>query len=586
VAPKSRSAAPNQGAAAPPAHQVWREALAHQPARLYAEHLVDAAPVLIVGLDGDGIVRLVNPAVERFTGYRHDALIGRDWFELVVPRDRYPEAWARFAHAMRRQHLLSAVVEHPIVTRSGEERYISWQNCPVYHEGWLVGALAIGIDTSERKRAEAATRFLAEASALLAVSLDYETTLGQVARLALPLLGDACVIDLIEDGQPPRQIVAAPDDPGLAERILAVRRRYPLDGTGAHPVAQVLRTGRPVLLPRITRAYSIAVGRDATHQELIRGLALRSLLCVPLLARGRTLGTLSFIMSATSRRHDQADLALAEQLAHRAALAIDNARLYQAMQAAVHLREEFISIASHELRTPLTTVKGYVQLLARQTRQPRGELPSAAWLLDQLQAQIDRFEALVNDLLDAAQVRQGQLALRRERVDLAALARQVVARFEHAAERTPAHRLLLDAAAPVVGHWDAARLDQVLTNLLSNALKYSPAGGDVCVTVERHDGAAVLRVSDQGVGIAAADQADIFQPFVRAAATRQLVKGVGLGLYVVAQIVARHGGTITVESEPGHGTTFTVCLPWAAAPGGSPRPARHGQTASRAGGRS
>jgi signal transduction histidine kinase len=226
----------------------------------------------------------------------------------------------------------------------------------------------------------------------------------------------------------------------------------------------------------------------------------------------------------------------------------------------VRQREEFVSIASHELRTPLTTLKGYVQLLAREMKSAAASPETLGEYIEALEEQVGRFEALVNDLLDASRAQRGRLELDCQAMDLASLARHVLARFEHDTLRTEKHTLDVDAPAPVVGIWDPARIDQVLTNLISNAIKYSPDGGTIGIRVREEDGAAVVSISDQGVGIAPEEQASLFQPFVRGRAGHG-VGGTGLGLYISAQIVERHGGTISVESEPGAGSTFTVRLP-------------------------
>jgi signal transduction histidine kinase len=277
------------------------------------------------------------------------------------------------------------------------------------------------------------------------------------------------------------------------------------------------------------------------------------------------LGAISFGATGGSRRYGPDDLALAEELARRAAAAIDNARLYASAQAAIGLREEFLGVAAHELRTPLTTLKGYAQLLARLLGRPELDRARLAEAHAALARQLGRLERLVVDLLDVARIQRGELALRPEPMDLVDLARQVLARFELAPERSPNHRLTLEATEAVAGRWDADRLDQALTNLVSNALKYSPDGGEVRVCVARRDGVAELRVCDEGLGIAPEEQAGLFRPYARGQAARG-VEGTGLGLYVASQVVARHGGTIAVESAPGAGSVFTIRLPLAGSP--------------------
>lgn len=238
----------------------------------------------------------------------------------------------------------------------------------------------------------------------------------------------------------------------------------------------------------------------------------------------------------------------------------ERARLLEAEQAA-RVREEFLALASHELKTPLTTVKVYGQLLARHLRQPSPDYQRLDRFAHQIQEQIGRLETLVTDLLDASRIQRGRLELHLEEIDLAQLTEQVMARFEMAPEWTERHTVVLDTPGPVGGIWDRARLDQVLTNLISNALKYSPHGGEVKITVRHNDNHAELIVSDQGIGIAASERPRLFQPFQRGKSAHLSASGTGLGLYITAQIVEQHGGTISLESEPAEGSTFTIRLP-------------------------
>jgi PAS domain S-box-containing protein len=232
-------------------------------------------------------------------------------------------------------------------------------------------------------------------------------------------------------------------------------------------------------------------------------------------------------------------------------------------EAATRLREEFLAIASHELRTPLTVLRGYVQLLHRHLDREPPNLSGLAAAAGQITRQVSRFEALVNDLLDVSRFQQGQVVPRRNLLDLADLARQTLSQVEHLPERTPQHRVTLDAPAPVLVSVDADRLEQVLTNLLSNAMKYSPRGGQIRVGIHARGDQAELTVGDEGIGIPLAEQPTLFQPFSRTEGARRVGYGTGLGLYITARIVEQHGGTIGLTSEPGTGTTVTVRLPLA-----------------------
>ena len=231
------------------------------------------------------------------------------------------------------------------------------------------------------------------------------------------------------------------------------------------------------------------------------------------------------------------------------------------LRAAVADRERFMVTAAHERRTPLTVMKGYAQVVERQLRRPDWARERLLTQFGRLHGQIGRLEGLINDLFDVSQLQMARLALRRERVDLASVARRVLEQAQHAPARTAHHRLVLDGAAPVWLDADPGRLEQIVTNLVTNALKYSPDGGEVRCTVRQEGGQAWLVVSDQGLGIAPDAQERLFRPFFRVDNTARAIGGTGLGLYITRELVERHGGTIAFTSVPGQGTAFRVGLP-------------------------
>ncbi len=428
----------------------------------------------------------------------------------------------------------------------------------------LSSVTAMLVSYFERKRAEEELRFLAEASRLLATSLDYATTLQSVARIVVPILGDFCFFDVIlPDAMIQR--VAGQHANTARQSFFAETCQFipPVAHHHGHPVADVLATGKPEFVPYIDEGWMQKAAVSPNHLQFMHEINLQSMLTIPLIARERILGALSLGFTADSgRRYTHADLSLAEDLAHRAAIAIDNARLYREEQELVRSREEFLSIASHELKTPLTILKASAQILSRQVLQSDLDRNRITGCAQRLQVQVDRLETLVADLLDASRLQQGHLELRPEPYDLREIAGEILARFQDAPERSEHHRLTLDAPTPVIGLIDPARLDQVLTNLLSNALKYSPAGGEVRLAIHQCGDQALIAVSDQGIGITPTEQIRLFQPFSRGDAVRG-ISGTGLGLYISRQIVERHRGTLTVESQPGIGSTFTFRLPLA-----------------------
>ncbi len=400
--------------------------------------------------------------------------------------------------------------------------------------------------------------FLAEASTILATSLDYETTLNNVIQLIMPTLADFGFFDVVEPDGQVRRLARAHQDP-RRQAVLESTRWVRSERTDINLCA--LSSGLPGFHPDIDDAWLINMAAGPEHLALLRDLAFRSMITVPLLIRGERLGALTLFYADSGRRHTAGDLALAEELARRAAVAVENAQLYRREREVVQQREQFVSIASHELKTPLTSVFGFMQLLQRQLSQPAPDYERFKRYVDRCQQQLDRLRALVEDLLVASRSRQGRLDLRPELCDLAALAEEVRERCGHMPERTARHCLVLEAPAPVEGTWDRDRLDQVLSNLVSNALKYSPDGGTVLVRVARYGDEAEVVISDAGLGIPADEQASLFQPFVRASTTHEQINGTGLGLYIVRQIVEAHGGTVALESVMGEGTTVTLRLP-------------------------
>ena len=298
---------------------------------------------------------------------------------------------------------------------------------------------------------------------------------------------------------------------------------------------------------------------NCSQLALLRALAIRSYMCVPLVARERTLGTITLLRGAAGPAYTPADLVLAQSLAQRIALALDNAQLYRAARQAVHIRDEFLSVASHELKTPITTLLLAVQAVQRITRQ--GHLPPPEYLtrrLTTVEDQSKRLAHLVNDLLDISRIVEGQLQLEPQAMDLRTLTQQVLEQFQEELAQAGCP-VTLAAPAPVPGTWDPARIEQVLTNLLTNAMKYG-RGQPITITVTREGTQARLAVRDEGIGIPREHLERIFGRFERAVAPGKY-GGMGLGLYIARQIVEAHGGEIGVVSAPGQGATFTVTLP-------------------------
>jgi PAS domain S-box-containing protein len=420
---------------------------------------------------------------------------------------------------------------------------------------------------AEAERAHERAAFLAEASRLLAHSLDYTTTLQEVANLLVPRLADWCVVDLLDDTGQLQMMAAAHVDPAKVAWAYELRQQYPVDPEARVGAPQVIRTGTPELYPDIPDSLLQSVARNADELRILRGVGYRSVMIAPLRTRERILGTLSLVAAESARRYTPGDLRFAQELADRAAVAIDNATLYQAAQAArtaaeaaLQLRDLFLSIAAHELKTPLTALLLQAQMLQR--RAQRSEILPAReqHMLQVITDQAHRLDRLIAALLDISRIERGQLSLSREPVDLGALVQRVVAEVQPISEQ---HTITCEALNDgLIVDGDELRLEQVIQNLLQNAIKYSPDGGPVAVTMARQDGMVCVSVTDRGIGIPEEAFPQLFERFYRAPnANPHQISGMGIGLYVVKEIVRLHGGSVTATCPAAGGSRFTVCLP-------------------------
>ncbi len=406
---------------------------------------------------------------------------------------------------------------------------------------------------------EARSSFLARASEVLASSLDYRTTLVSVARLAVTEVADWCLVDMRETDGTLKSLATEHADPALRSELRALVQQYPPRPETPYGPPNVIRTGNPELASSISEEMLRASAVNETHYEAIAKLGFRSYMCVPIGVRGQLLGTITFVRSLSQRSYELDDLALAEALAYRASLAIDNAKLYEEAQEAIRARDEFLSVASHELKTPVTTLQLQIQGLLRRLR--TGGIPTPEALEERLstsERQVERLTHLINDLLDISRITGGRLDLRIEPVDFSAVLRDVATRLEESLLRAGC-TFAVNAPEPQVGAWDRLRLDQIVTNLVANAMKYG-AGHPIEISLSGTPDTVRLSVADEGIGIAPENQARIFERFERAVSGRHY-GGLGLGLWIVRQIVDALGGVISVESDPGRGSVFTVDLP-------------------------
>jgi PAS domain S-box-containing protein len=415
-------------------------------------------------------------------------------------------------------------------------------------------------DITSLKRSEERLRVLAEASAILGESIDYQATLQRVADLVVPRLADWCVVDVLEWTRGVTRAAIAHAD---SERVALAREawvRWPADAARPGAVHEMLSRQAPMLVAEVTEEILRRAAQDDEHLDVLRRLGMGAVLVVPLEARGDVLGALTLVQAESGRRFEEADIEFVAELGRRAGAAIDVARLVWETQENARLRDEFIAVASHDMRTPLAAVRGYAQLAQRHL--DRGDTPDPGaltrWLRD-IDGSVDRLTDLVSELLDATLVRaEGAVPLQLTHLRLGEVVREVVSQHEPLAE---AHRFVVEVEEPEPeGTWDASRLGRVLDNIVGNAVKFSPDGGEVRIRVGRDGDMAYVAVTDHGIGIGPGDRELIFNPMYRGRNAGG-VAGTGLGLAGSRRLVELMGGAITVESRLGEGSTFTVRLP-------------------------
>lgn len=501
-----------------------------------------------------------NPQHERQMGYKPGQNYHHldDFAQRVHPDDRNLVEKKR-QKAIETKSTFE--MEYRILLPDQTVRWISAKGRAVYDpSGKPKRMLGANIDITERKNAEITRNFIEKVTAEMGVNLDYEGTLRRITQLMVPDLCNWCILHIYENDTFVARSVSHvdPDNEKLAQSSLL---RFPIRLSDQHGVGSVIRTGKPEIYPNIDAQW-LTQALGAEYPEIFRVLGTQSFMCVPLQAHGEVFGALSFIFGTSGRRYSATDLSLAEELALRASLALDNARSYGAANQAVALRDEFMSIASHEMKTPLTPLKiqlGMIQKIVtkgQSTLGPMGDL--VLDITEKSKQQVDRLVILIDDLLDVTRITAGKLKLNLEDVDLPGLVREVVGRFQPEIDHAQC-TLEVELTTPTKGRWDRTRIEQVVTNLLTNAIKYG-GGKPIKISVLSDQNVAWLSVKDQGIGINKDDQRRIFGKFERAAET-QHITGLGLGLFITRKIIESHGGLIHLESELGKGSIFTVELP-------------------------
>ncbi len=521
-----------------------------------------------------GTIVDANPGLAHMFGYEHHEIIGKNVLEFV------PTLEDRELVANNIRSGEEDPYEITVVRRDGTQVEVEVRGRSTAYMGRSVRVASIRDITDRRQleqkkrqlleeqvarnAAELAERraaFLAEASRVLGMSFDYHTTLQQLVRLAVPALADYCLVDVVEGDGGFSRLGVAHVDPKKEELIRQEAQFVAGLVEGTHPVMRVLTTGRPDIVSHIAPSLVASSALSESHLDILTQLAPCSLICVPLTVSGKVGGALTLVSSESGRRYDRDDLAHAEELARRAALAVENARLFHEASEATRARDEILAVVAHDLRNPLSTILMTCALLLDTVPPLTANDPASVERrpLVLMRRAAERMQRLIQDLLDVKRMESGRLGVEPRAELLGAVISEAVDMLRPLAD---SNGLGLSDEVPQdlpLTMIDPPRIQQVLSNLVGNAIKFTPRGGHVAVRAEAVAGFVRLAVVDSGPGIAADQLPHIFGRFWQAKPTDR--RGIGLGLAIAKGIVEAHGGRIWVESQPGMGSTFYFTVP-------------------------
>lgn len=509
------------------------------------ENLPDAASVF----GSDWRWTYVNPGAKRILtalGQDADHIIGKNLWETI------PELkGTKFETETRRAAREGKVAEY--------EEYLpdldAWTENTIVPVGDAV--MTFRRDITRKKREQEGAQLLADASRALGSTLDYEKTLQAIARLAVGDLADWCAVDLLDGEGKIRQVAVAHVDEARVKWARELNKRYPPDHSAPTGVGEVIRTGQPQIYPEISDEMLVAGAQDEEHLRISRELQIKSAIVVPMSARGRTLGALTLVSSDKGRRYGDEDLALAMELATRAAVAIDNAQLYRSALTASEAKSAFLGTMSHELRTPLNAIIGYQSLLREGIDGALNDAQLAH--LARIRASADHLLGLIDEILTFGRLEAGKEVIQRTEAQLRPIIDEAVSMITPLAG-VKGMRLRVEGEDATI-FTDPGRVRQIILNLLSNAVKFSDEG-EVLVRSRVTGEGVAIDVIDSGIGIATENQARIFDPFwqVEQRSTRR-AGGTGLGLSVSRNLARLLGGEVSVKSKFEKGSTFTLTLP-------------------------
>lgn len=515
--------------------------------------LVDAVPAQAVWVANPAGERIEDaPRYRQITGQSFDEYRGRGWSDAIHPLDR-ADTRRKWAAALEQQRVYET--QYRLRTAAGRYRWFSAYGVPVVEGGAVIEWVGTITDSHAQKVLEDGSRVLRQANELFASTLDESTVLQRLPQLTVPALADWCTIDLLSEDGTLARVAVAHADPSMthvAEQLLHGSLDLPPAVGGA------LCAGQATVLHDISEEMLTSYANDAAHLEVLRSLRIDSIMTIPMSVRGTLLGVIRMFSCESERHYGEEELELATEVARRAATAIDNARLYAQAADANRAKDIFLATLSHEMKTPLTAILGWSRML-KTDGQASAFFDEALEAIEQ-SARVQ--ERLIEDVLDVSRVITGKLSIEKKETRLHDVIRAAVEIIVPAAQQKDVH-LRVHEAVDVIVNGDETRLRQVIWNLLTNAVKFTPAGGLIEINTVCEQNEVRVTVRDSGRGMRADVIPHVFDQFHQnTVADRVKHHGLGLGLAIVRHLITAHGGRVEAHSAgEGKGSEFAVILP-------------------------
>lgn len=524
----------------------------HEPLAEFLEN----APVGIHLIGHDGVILYANAAELQMLGYTRDEYFGHSILEFHVDPEPVICGGQKL---LNKEELIN--YQSRMKCKDGSVKDVLISSSAYFKNNTFTHTRCFTRDITKLKKAEKLLRFLNKAGEELSATHNTSEAIDKITKFIVPEFADWFVINELRDDGYAYLLKMAHVDPQKVVWAEKYRKEHPIDLNDQHvgSVGWAMRTGQPVLASEITPEIIERGAKDAEQKALLEQLSINSVMIIPMQVKQKITGVVSFMSCNPLNAYDEDDFNFAKDFTNRIALTLENTRLYEEVKKDIADRieadkkkDEFISIASHELRTPVTSLKAYTQILQMTFDEAKNE--KAASMLAKMDNQVDKLTGLIVDLLDVTKIDKGELIFEQHEFDFNELVKEIA---EEMQRTTHTHSIQLELSPCERIEGDKNRIGQVITNFISNAIKYSPDANEVILSTACENNIVKLSVRDFGIGIREEEQSRIFRRFFRATSkTNYTFPGLGLGLYISAEIIKRHGGRIYFESTEGSGSTF------------------------------